>query len=96
MKDEVTHKQDFAIFEHRFKQLQQLKEEVNTYKTLLKEEINTNFVAIPEHVLSHLPMDQYYTNDEILKDLLEQYTSLLKDYDRIKNRNLIQRLFNID
>ena len=96
MKDEVTHKQDFAIFEHRFKQLQQLKEEVNTYKTLLKEEINTNFVAIPEHVLSHLPMEQYYTNDEILKDLLEQYTSLLKDYDRLKNRNLLQRLFNVD
>jgi hypothetical protein len=96
MKDEVTHKQDFAIFEHRFKQLQQLKEEVNTYKTLLKEEISTNFVAIPEHVLSHLPMEQYYTNDEILKDLLEQYTSLLKDYDRLKNRSFIQRLFNVD
>jgi hypothetical protein len=96
MKDEVTHKQDYAIFEHRFKQLQELKEEVNTYKTLLKEEINTNFVAIPEHVLNHLPMDQYYTNDAILKDLLEEYTKLLQDYNKLKNRSFIQRLFNVD
>jgi len=96
MRDEVTHKQDYAIFEHRYKKLQELKEEVNTYKTLLKEDLKTNFVAIPEHIINHLPLDQYFTNDEILKDLIEEYTSLLKDYDRLKNRNLIQRLFNVD
>lgn len=96
MKDEVTHKQDYAIFEHRFKQLQELKEELNTYRALLKEDLKSNFVAIPEHVLNHLPMEQYYTKDEILKDLLEEYTKLLQDYNRIKNRSFIQRLLNVD
>jgi len=95
MKDEVTHKQDFALFEYRFKQLQELKEEVQTYRTLLKEDLKSNFVAIPEHVLRHLPECQYYTKDKMLIDLQQEYVKLLKDYNKIKNRSFLERLFNI-
>jgi galactose-1-phosphate uridylyltransferase len=96
MKDEVTHKQDYQIFEHRFKERQRLIEEAQTYRTLLKEDLKTNFVAIPEHVMDDLGMDnQYYTNDQVLKDLLEKYTDLQKELKRIKERTLIERIFNV-
>jgi hypothetical protein len=95
VKDEVTHKQDYALFEYRFKQLQELKEEVQTYRTLLKEDLKSNFVAIPEHVLRHLPNDQYYTKDEVLIELQQEYVKLLKEYNEYKNRSFIQRLLNL-
>ena len=95
MKDEIIHKQDFDIFEHRHNINRQLRDDNETYKSLIREELKTNFVAIPESVLYKLGHGkQYYTKDEILIDLQQEYVSLLKDYNRIKNRSLIQRIFN--
>ena len=38
MKDEITHKQDFDIFEHRHNLNRQLREDNETYKALIREE----------------------------------------------------------
>jgi len=95
MKDEITHKQDFDIFEHRHNLNRQIREDNETYKALIREDLKTNFVAIPESVVNKIGSgNQYYTKDEILIDLQSEYVSLLKDYNRIKNRSLIQRIFN--
>lgn len=95
MKDEITHKQDYDIFEHRHNINRQLREDNNTYKALIREDLKTNFVAIPESVVHKItPGKQYYTKDEILIDLQSEYVSLLKDYNRLKDRTLIQRIFN--
>ena len=95
MKDEITHKQDFDIFEHRHNLNRQLREDNETYKALIREELKTNFVAIPESIVYKIGAGkQYYTKDEILIDLQSEYVSLLKDYNRLKDRNLIQRIFN--
>ena len=95
MKDEITHKQDFDIFEHRHNLNRQLREDNNTYKALIREELKSNFVAIPESVVYKIGAGkQYYTKDEILIDLQSEYVILLKDYNRLKDRNLMQRIFN--
>ena len=95
MKDEITHKQDYNIFEHRYEFNRQIREDNETYKTLICEDLKTNFVAIPESVIHKIGVgNQYYTKDQILIDLQQQYVSLLKDYDKLKNRTLIQRIFN--
>jgi hypothetical protein len=95
MRDEITHKQDYDIFEHRYEINRQLRDDIETYKSLIREDLKTNFVAIPESVVHKIGAGkQYYTKDEILIDLQQQYVSLLKDYNRIKNRTLIQRIFN--
>tara|TARA_R110001592_G_scaffold358660_1_gene663864 strand:- start:74 stop:367 length:294 start_codon:yes stop_codon:yes gene_type:complete len=95
MKDEITHKQDYNIFENRYEINRQIREDNETYKTLIREDLKTNFVAIPESVIHKIGVgNQYYTKDQILIDLQQQYVSLLKDYDKLKNRTLIQRIFN--
>ena len=95
MKDEITHKQDYDIFEHRHNLNMQLREDNNTYKALIREELKNNFVAIPESVVHKIGAGkQYYTKDEILIDLQSEYVTLLKDYNKLKNRTLIQRIFN--
>ena len=95
MKDEITHKQDYDIFEHRHNLNRQLREDNNTYKALIREDLKTNFVAIPESVVNKIGAGkQYYTKDQILIDLQSEYVTLLKDYNRLKDRNLIQRIFN--
>jgi len=95
MKDEITHKQDYDIFEHRHNINRQLREDNNTYKALIREDLKTNFVAIPESVVYKLGAgNQYFTKDEILIDLQSEYVTLLKDYNRLKDRNLMQRIFN--
>lgn len=94
MKDEITHKQDFAIFEHRFKQLQELKQDNETYKDLLKESLHNDFVAINETVLNRIDLKQYYTSNEILIELQQEYVKLLKEYNEYKNRSFWQKLFD--
>lgn len=95
MKDEIIHKQDFDIFEHRYKELMQLKEDNETYKSIIKEDLKQNFVAIPETVINRIGTStQYFTNDEILKDLQEEYIKLLKQYNKLVKRSLIDRIFN--
>ena len=95
MKDEITHKQDYDIFEHRHNLNRQLREDNNTYKALIREELKNNFVAIHESVVHKIGAGkQYYTKDEILIDLQSEYVTLLKDYNKLKNRTLIQRIFN--
>jgi len=95
MKDEITHKQDYDIFEHRHNLNRQLREDNETYKALIREDLKTNFVAIPETVINKIGLGkQYYTKDKILIDLQQEYVSLLKDYNKLKNRSLIQRIFN--
>lgn len=94
MKDEITHKQDFAIFEHRFKQLQELKQDNETYKDLLKEAMHNDFVAINETVLNRIDLKQYYTSNEILIELQQEYVRLLKEYNEYKNRSFWQKLFD--
>ena len=95
MKDEIIHKQDFDIFEHRYNELMQLKADNETYKAIIKEDLKSNFVAIPETVINRIGLgDQYYTNDEVLKDLQEEYIKLLKQYNKLVNRTLIQRILN--
>ena len=95
MKDEITHKQDYDIFEHRHNINRQLRDDNETYKALIREELKSNFVAIPESVVHKItPGKQYYTKDEILIDLQSEYVTLLKDYNRLKDRNLMQRIFN--
>jgi hypothetical protein len=83
MKDEITHKQDYDIFEHRHNLNRQIREDNNTYKALIREDLKTNFVAIPESVVNKIGSGkQYFTKDEILIDLQSEYVSL------------IQRIFN--
>ena len=95
MKDEITHKQDFDIFEHRHNLNRQIREDNETYKALIREDLKTNFVAIPESVINKIGSGkQYYTKDQILIDLQQEYVSLLKDYNKLKNRTLLQRIFN--
>jgi len=95
MKDEITHKQDYDIFEHRHNLNRQLREDNETYKALIREDLKTNFVAILETVINKIGLGkQYYTKDKILIDLQQEYVSLLKDYNKLKNRSLIQRIFN--
>jgi hypothetical protein len=95
MKDEITHKQDYDIFEHRHNLNRQIREDNNTYKALIREDLKTNFVAIPESVVNKIGSGkQYFTKDEILIDLQSEYVSLLKDYNKLINRTLIQRIFN--
>jgi hypothetical protein len=96
MKDEIIHKQDFDIFEHRYKELMQLKADNETYKAIIKEDLKSNFVAIPETVINRIGTgNQYFTKDEILQDLQEEYVKLLKAYNQQRNRTLRQRVFNI-
>jgi len=95
MKDEITHKQDYDIFEHRHNLNRQIRDDNETYKSLIREELKTNFVAIPESVVNKIGSGkQYFTKDEILIDLQSEYVSLLKDYNKLINRTLIQRIFN--
>ena len=87
MKDEIIHKQDFDIFEHRYKELMQLKADNETYKAIIKEDLKSNFVAIPETVINRIGTgNQYFTKDEILQDLQEEYVKLLKAYNQQRNR----------
>ena len=94
MKDEIIHKQDFDIFEHRYNELRQLKEDCATYESLIRQDLKSNFVAIPDSVINRIGLsNQYYTNDEVLKDQ-EEYIKLLKQYNKLVNRTLIQRILN--
>ena len=47
MKDEITHKQDYDIFEHRYEINRQIRDDNETYKALIREDLKSNFVAIP-------------------------------------------------
>ena len=95
MKDEITHKQDYDIFEHRYEINRQIRDDNETYKALIREDLKSNFVAIPETVVHKIGAGkQYYTKDQILIDLQSEYVTLLKDYNRLKDRNLMQRIFN--
>lgn len=96
MKDEIIHKQDFDIFEHRYKELMQLKEDNETYKAIIKQDLKQNFVAIPESVIKRIGLGtQYFTKDQILLDLQEEYIKLLREYTRHRNRSLLERIFNL-
>lgn len=95
MKDEIIHKQDFDIFEHRYKELIQLKEDNETYKSIIKQDLKSNFVAIPETVINRIGTgNQYFTKDQILIDLQNEYVKLLKQYNKLVKRSLIDRIFN--
>jgi len=96
MKDEVTHKQDFDIFEHRYKEIIQLKEDNETYKAIIKEDLKNNFVAIPETVINRIGTgNQYFTSEQLLIDMQEEYVKLLKAYNKQRNRTLLERIFNL-
>ena len=95
MKDEIIHKQDFDIFEHRYKELMQLKEDNETYKAIIKEDLKSNFVAIPDSIINRIGLGtQYYTSEQILIDLQNEYVKLLKQYNKLVKRSLIDRIFN--
>lgn len=95
MKDEIIHKQDFDIFEHRYKELIQLKEDNETYKAIIKQDLKSNFVSIPETVINRIGTgNQYFTKDQILIDLQNEYVKLLKQYNKLVKRSLIDRIFN--
>ena len=95
MKDEIIHKQDFDIFEHRYKELIQLKEDNETYKAIIKQDLKSNFVAISETVINRIGLgNQYFTKDQILIDLQNEYVKLLKQYNKLVRRSLIDRIFN--
>ena len=95
MKDEIIHKQDFDIFEHRYKELMQLKEDNETYKAIIKEDLKSNFVAIPDSIINRIGLgNQYFTKDQILIDLQNEYVKLLKQYNKLVKRSLIDRIFN--
>ena len=95
MKDEIIHKQDFDIFEHRYKELIQLKEDNETYKAIIKQDLKSNFVAISETVINRIGLgNQYFTKDQILIDLQNEYVKLLKQYNKLVKRSLIDRMFN--
>ena len=95
MKDEIIHKQDFDIFEHRYNELMQLKEDCATYESLIRQDLKQNFVAIPDSVINRIGLgNQYFTSEQILIDLQEEYIKLLKQYNKLVKRSLIDRIFN--
>ena len=96
MKDEIIHKQDFDIFEHRYKELMQLKADNETYKAIIKEDLKSNFVAIPESVINRIGTgNQYFTSEQLVIDLQEEYVKLVKAYNQQRNKTFWQKIFNI-
>jgi len=96
MKDEIRHTQDFDIFEHRYKELMQLKADNETYKAIIKEDLKSNFVAIPESVINRIGTgNQYFTSEQLVIDLQEEYVKLVKAYNQQRNKTFWQKIFNI-
>jgi hypothetical protein len=74
----------------------QLKADNETYKAIIKEDLKSNFVAIPESVINRIGTgNQYFTSEQLVIDLQEEYVKLVKAYNQQRNKTFWQKIFNI-
>ena len=102
-KDEIKRTVNTEIFKHEIKEVERLELLCDTYKGIIKEDLKQGFLALSSDLKQKLSLpSDFYTKDTIiqemdkeLKVLQAKYNVLLKEYNKTRNRGLIERIFNI-
>jgi len=102
-KDEIKRTVNTDIFKHEIKEIERLELLCETYKGIIKEDLKQGFIALSSDLKQKLSLpSDFYTKDTLLHELDKElqvvqakYNVLLKEYKKMKNRTLIQRILNL-
>ena len=102
-KDEIKRTVNTEIFKHEIKEIERLELLCETYKGIINEDLKQGFLALSSDLKQKLSLPaDFYTKDSLLQEMDKElkviqakYNVLLKEYNKTKNRSLIQRILNL-